>query len=108
MAKVCNVKGCPDIATSGGRCGKHQRIPWEGRRGFEGYKGDYLKARRQTLKEEPVCQLCGINPSITTDHIIPKSQGGSNDRTNLRALCQQCHDRRSQAQATAARRGGGL
>jgi len=105
MAKVCSYKGCPDIAVAGGRCQKHQRVPWEGRRGFEGYQGDYLKARRQTLKEEPVCQICGINPSTTTDHIVPKGQGGSNDRANLRGLCARCHARRSQAQAAAARRG---
>lgn len=103
MGKVCNIKGCPRIAGKDGRCSQHLKPVWDGRRGFEGYKGEYLKNRRQTLKEEPYCRICGIRPSITTDHIVSKAQGGSDARSNLRGLCDACHKTRSRQQAVNGR-----
>jgi hypothetical protein len=40
------------------------------------------------------CELCGEsarNVQIDVDHIIPRSKGGSNDATNLQALCRTCN-----------------
>lgn len=42
------------------------------------------------------CTICGRNPEshgveLHIDHIIPKSQGGTNDITNLRTLCGDCN-----------------
>jgi len=101
----CSFPGCPNLveAGTGGRCEKHKRPSWEGRRGFEGYKGEYLKNRAVVLKDEPVCRICGIRPSTTVDHIIPKSKGGSDQRENLRGVCKSCHDKRSQRQAAEGR-----
>lgn len=57
------------------------------------------------------CQLCGatggdpnpVDPSrkvrLVIDHITPISQGGTNDRTNLRALCTACNQGRSNLEA---------
>ena len=104
MAKVCNAKGCPNIAVKDGRCVEHPKIPWEGRRGFEGYKGEYLKNRKRVLKEEPYCRACGVRPSTTVDHIVSKAEGGSDRRENLRGMCEVCHGRRSRQQATRGRK----
>lgn len=104
MATICNVHGCPNIAVNKGRCALHPRPSWQGHRGFEGYKGEYLKNRNQVLKEEPCCRLCG-KPAVTVDHIKAKSQGGTDERSNLRGLCQDCHDKRSKEQAAKGRRG---
>lgn len=53
------------------------------------------------------CQLCGAGPTdrdpnnssrkirLHIDHIIPKSQGGSDDKDNLRVLCSTCNQTRS-------------
>lgn len=53
------------------------------------------------------CQLCGAGPGdrdpynparkvrLHIDHIIPISQGGSNDKDNLRTLCSTCNQGRS-------------
>jgi 5-methylcytosine-specific restriction endonuclease McrA len=43
------------------------------------------------------CELCGAavgtpGVTLTVDHIIPLSQGGSNALSNLRALCAECNN----------------
>lgn len=31
---------------------------------------------------------------LTVDHVVPVSQGGSNDLSNLQTLCRRCHDKK--------------
>lgn len=56
------------------------------------------------------CQLCGAGPGdpdpfnparkvrLHIDHIVPISQGGTDDRDNLRVLCSACNQGRSNVQ----------
>ena len=56
------------------------------------------------------CQLCGSGAGdpdpynrnrkvrLHVDHIVPKSQGGTDDRENLRVLCSACNQGRSNIQ----------
>ena len=40
------------------------------------------------------CELCGVTGderALEVDHIKPRNKGGSNDRTNLQALCYRCN-----------------
>ncbi|MFI5419211.1 MAG: HNH endonuclease [Candidatus Lutacidiplasmatales archaeon] len=37
------------------------------------------------------CGICGSYQKLTTDHIIPRSKGGTDDPTNLRILCLSCN-----------------
>jgi 5-methylcytosine-specific restriction endonuclease McrA len=40
------------------------------------------------------CEACGISSelrALEVDHIVPRSQGGSNDPSNLQALCSLCN-----------------
>lgn len=40
------------------------------------------------------CRLCGAGAAssvLEIDHITPRSEGGSNDKTNLRVLCHECN-----------------
>jgi 5-methylcytosine-specific restriction endonuclease McrA len=39
------------------------------------------------------CQLCGA-PANAVDHIVPYRDGGTDDLSNLRALCPSCNSRR--------------
>lgn len=50
--------------------------------------------RYQVLKRDRRCQLCGAGPELgplQIDHIVPRSQGGPNDMTNLQVLCALCN-----------------
>jgi 5-methylcytosine-specific restriction protein A len=41
-----------------------------------------------------VCQLCGA-PANTVDHIVRVVDGGTDDPSNLRALCRSCNSSRT-------------
>jgi 5-methylcytosine-specific restriction protein A len=62
------------------------------------YGPGWAALRLKVLHEEPFC--VGIWPDthagervFTTevDHIVPLTQGGTNDRANLRGLCRSCN-----------------
>lgn len=58
---------------------------------------DWLKIKSQCLKHyKYTCYRCekvdGQGRGMTAHHIIPRSEGGSNDQKNLVALCNPCHD----------------
>jgi diadenosine tetraphosphate (Ap4A) HIT family hydrolase/5-methylcytosine-specific restriction endonuclease McrA len=49
------------------------------------------------------CELCGVSSAlkqIDVDHIIPRSNGGSNDKTNLQALCRTCNAQKKDLDST--------
>lgn len=59
--------------------------------------------RRAVLREEKSCRICGVGRvNFEVDHIIPVIEGGTGDRSNLRALCPLCH--RKETASLAARR----
>lgn len=33
--------------------------------------------------------------AVAADHIVPKSQGGTDARSNLRAICEECHKQKT-------------
>jgi 5-methylcytosine-specific restriction endonuclease McrA len=37
------------------------------------------------------CLACGERKVLTRDHVLPKSQGGSNAISNLQGLCRECN-----------------
>ena len=79
--------------------------------------------RRRVMREDDyTCQFCGLvgwelrikGPSarnacytfptkidgvwLSIDHIVPRSRGGTSERTNLRVLCTTCNTRRGAPQ----------
>lgn len=71
--------------------------PWVTSKGksrqSRGYDGVHDALRKQVLIEEPYCRECirvGIVPPRRTtiaDHILPKAEGGPNERWNYQGLC---------------------
>jgi len=85
LARICDEKTESYIEARDGLIGGHR------------YNPDPVKSslRYQVLKASGgKCALCGIHKDdspIDVDHIIPKSQGGSNELSNLQALCYRCN-----------------
>jgi diadenosine tetraphosphate (Ap4A) HIT family hydrolase/5-methylcytosine-specific restriction endonuclease McrA len=49
------------------------------------------------------CELCGVSNSdraLEVDHIVPRNHGGSDDLTNLQALCYSCNAMKRDRDAT--------
>ena len=40
------------------------------------------------------CQYCGVRSSLTVDHVIPRSKGGSSSWDNIVASCAPCNRRK--------------
>lgn len=61
-----------------------------------------VKQRRRRLTAEPLCRDCMakgiVRASVTPDHIKPLAHGGSDDDSNIRCLCAECHDLRTREQ----------
>ena len=58
-------------------------------------RGGSTRQRRRTravvmIRDGHRCQLCGA-PATDVDHVLPVSEGGRDDPSNLRALCAHCN-----------------
>jgi 5-methylcytosine-specific restriction enzyme A len=46
------------------------------------------------VRDNHQCRGCGQTTNLTIDHIIPLATGGSNDISNLQALCGSCNSQK--------------
>ena len=64
--------------------------------------------RRRILAEQPLCREClkvgRVTASVIVDHIMPLSEGGSDERINKQGLCEEHHDAKSKAERMRAAR----
>lgn len=64
---------------------RHQRI----------YGSKAVRFRKRMRARQPLCVMCLAKGRITAgkecDHIIPLSEGGTNDPSNIQVLCHDCH-----------------
>lgn len=52
----------------------------------------WKETRREALqRDNHRCQVCGKDYSGQVHHVIPRSQGGTDDLSNLMTLCGKCH-----------------
>lgn len=120
--KPCRRTGCGKLVRDGtGFCQEHQADrkigtfadPSRGTRQQRGYGAKWDKTRARILsRDNGLCQPCLKAGQVTTarqvDHVVPKAFGGSEDDTNLQAICKPCHQAKTAREATAARGGGGI
>ena len=63
--------------------------------------------RRALLMEHPLCVLCrqmGRRTfAVIRDHVVPLAEGGIDYSSNTQALCQDCSDAKTQAEALRGR-----
>lgn len=63
-------------------------------------RSSFAKKRNQLMlavidRDGYKCQHCGIDKSLTVDHILALSIGGSDDIENLQLLCRPCNSRKN-------------
>ena len=63
----------------------------------------WQEIRARVLREQPRCEICG-KPATDVDHVRAVADGGPDDRSNLRALCNPCHEKHTAEQNRARRR----
>jgi ATP adenylyltransferase len=85
LVQLCDAK----VAEYLGR----REDPWSHRRKSTGYVPG--TQRYEVLKRARYrCELCGVSAehkALEVDHIIPRNRGGTDDVSNLQALCYSCN-----------------
>ena len=109
--KPCTV--CRVLVHDGSeRCDAHKRKPWQRSPDIKRVAGRVLQRARDALfSREPLCRECHkhgrATPATKRDHIVPLSQGGTDDDSNIQPLCEDCHDAKTATESAAGRWGGG-
>jgi 5-methylcytosine-specific restriction enzyme A len=99
--RPCTWPRCPNRAAPGDFYCKRHGGEREARRGTpaeRGYGSAWRRLAAAVLADEPYCRMCvtagrGCIPATDVDHILPKAEGGTDERHNLRPLCHDCHSR---------------
>lgn len=99
---ICNLHGCPDDATSDGRCEQHQRKrPKRTTVTVSGWE-EQRRAKRVIARDGTRCHVCGLLGADEADHVIPLEQGGADDESNMAAIHgEPCHARKTEAERLA-------
>jgi 5-methylcytosine-specific restriction enzyme A len=91
--QLCRNPRCPHLAVdTRGYCPTHDPGPWSGTTAMP--PGWHTTQPAVLDRDHHTCQTCGAT-ATTVDHITPRSAGGTDDPSNLRALCTACHLTRS-------------
>jgi 5-methylcytosine-specific restriction protein A len=108
--KPCNQPGCGVLVRDGtSRCPKHPKAnsfadKRRGNRHERGYGSAWDKLRALILaRDEGLCQPCvrahRVSLATAVDHTVPKAEGGTDDPSNLQAICRACHLDKTAAEA---------
>jgi 5-methylcytosine-specific restriction enzyme A len=102
-ARQCPTPGCPRLLRPGERCPDHTPPPFATST-YRQRPTIPARLKRAILERDDYrCQLCP-RPATEVDHVIPRSAGGTDHPSNLRAICHPCHVKRSGRQGRAAHR----
>lgn len=109
--RLCGARNCGNYVHGGNRyCPNHQKTPWQSANrnpehsaAQRGYGPDWRAVRGQVLsRDKCICAICGKPGANEVDHIKPKSAGGTDDPSNLRAVHHACHHRKSSSEGGKA------
>ena len=101
--RPCRYPGCANL-TDGIYCPEHQRQAEHHYNHFQRepetnkrYGRAWKRIRDRFVMQHPICEECEkagrLTPTQEVHHILPLSDGGTNDERNLMALCKECHSR---------------
>jgi 5-methylcytosine-specific restriction protein A len=103
--RICASPRCPNVQP----CPTHARRPWGGtsQRERTGRPGLDQATRMRILRRDCyTCQACGAGQANHVDHDLSRADGGTDDDSNLRTLCPDCHARKSGREGARAKRQG--
>ena len=95
--RPCRHPGCSNLS-DGVYCEDHRRLYARENASSRGYDSRWRAARKQYLRQHPLCAECYRNgtltPATVVDHITPH-RGNQKlfwDMDNWQPLCKVCHD----------------
>ena len=99
--KPCAYPGCPRL-TDRRFCPEHEKLDRDRYNKYERspdvnrkYGRAWKRIRDRYAAAHPLCEQClkegRLTPVEEVHHILPISQGGTHDASNLMSLCQSCH-----------------
>lgn len=115
--KPCRKLGCNALVRDGSSyCAAHKvdakigtfADKTRGSRQSRGYGAAWDKLRKQILlRDNGLCQPCleqdVITPAKQVDHIVAKAHGGTDDESNLQAICVACHKAKTAKESARGR-----
>ena len=113
--KPCRHRSCGVLTrNANGLCDDHQAdaAAWQHKESSaeRGYGARWRKLREIVLRRDAgICRcaecasLGRVRIATEVDHIRPKSEGGTDDLSNLRAINHECHKIKTQAESKRAR-----
>jgi len=117
--RPCRTPGCAALVRDGsGFCQAHQSDRRTNRfadarrasASERGYGNAWMKLRNLVMQRDcGLCQPClkagRVTPARQVDHIVSKSEGGTDDEANLQAICLECHKAKTGREAAQGRGG---
>jgi 5-methylcytosine-specific restriction protein A len=94
----CRIVGCSPACRAIKREARRRYDRSRGSSSERGYGAEWRKLRAAILRRDPWCTDCGQEKSTEVDHVVPKSEGGTDDPRNLRGMCKSCHSRKTALQ----------
>jgi len=95
LVELCRAKLSEYIAKRGDRIWQHRKLS-------SGVISGSLKYSVLT-RAKTRCEACGISneeKALEVDHIVPRNKGGTDDLSNLQALCYSCNSMKQDKDAT--------
>jgi 5-methylcytosine-specific restriction protein A len=101
---VTVLRICPACGRIG--CTEHKRKPWQGSDRRKRTRSGWAQQRRARWVLHHfgrICHRCGHDGATIVDHVIPLAEGGADDWTNLRPICDPCNREKVTEEAARGR-----